>query len=301
MSSTRQRSCVACTKAKTRCSMNSPSCSRCAIKGLQCVYKSFNKTSALGVQGIPADEHMPVLRQVEAALALNDLPQQRASDSSVKSIIARRENSPRDSSTHLVAGNSFHSPLPTDTWADLQSNAGIGNVDGAAFSGGMLDLISSDPVSWTSPYDAFLPPQIYHFKDRVVLGCYYVVSISPSFVPLGTKTILEKRHLKAGPCGSTLSRAYCMSTLKSYPGMLHGNNGTLPSFIHVRSRPSLWKTNSQSVNNHVVALPEPLAICTSIMQMYIARSPGNVAFIWRTIQVESQRHEDEVSTVFSNS
>jgi hypothetical protein len=73
--------------------------------------------------------------------------------------------------------------------------------------------------------------------------------------------------------------------------MLCGNDVTLPPFIHLRSRPSLRKTYS----NNLVALPEPLAICSSIMQMYMAKSPGNVAFIWRTIQAESQRIEDEVS------
>ncbi|TVY12950.1 hypothetical protein LARI1_G008600 [Lachnellula arida] len=78
-----------------------------------------------------------------------------------------------------------------------------------------------------------------------------------------------------------------MSTLKSYPGMLSGNNGTLPPFMHLQSRASLWKTNSR----HVVALPEPLAICSNVY----GRSPGNVAFIWRTIQAESQRLEDELN------
>ncbi|TVY12948.1 hypothetical protein LARI1_G008601 [Lachnellula arida] len=91
------------------------------------------------------------------------------------------------------------SALPTDTWVDVQSNAGIGNVDGAAFSGGLVDLISSDSLSWNSPCDAFLLTQVYHFKNRVVLDCYDVGSILPLLVPLDTKTILQKRDFKAGP------------------------------------------------------------------------------------------------------
>ncbi|KAI9836376.1 MAG: hypothetical protein M1819_001405 [Sarea resinae] len=157
----------------------------------------------------------------------------------------------------------------------------------------MLDLLSSDSLSWSCPSDNILLPQIYHFKDRVVRGSFYVIDRSPAFVPLDTKTILEKRDLKAGPHGSALARAYCMSTLRSYPDMMCRDDGTLPPFIHLLSRPSICKTDSKRVDDYRAALPEPLAICSSIMRMYMARAPGNLAFIWRTIQAESRRIEDE--------
>jgi hypothetical protein len=168
----------------------------------------------------------------------------------------------------------FDPPPSTDPWVDLKSNPGTGNVEGTVrstlpagitFSNGMLDLVSSEPLSWSCPVDAFLLAQIHHFKDRVILASYYIVSLLPSFVSLDTKTILEKRDLKASPSGSALSRAYCMSTLRFYPGMLCGDDGTLPPFIHLRSRPSLGKTDSI----HLAVQPEPLAICSSIMQMYM--------------------------------
>jgi hypothetical protein len=214
-------------------------------------------------------------------------------------IFAGRGNPPYDL-RYLFERNTFDPSLYTDPWLDLQSFPGTGNVDGTVrstlpaettLSNGILDLVSSEPLSWNCPADAFLLAQIHHFKDRVILGSYYVVGLSPSFVSLDTKTILEKQDLKAGPYGSALSRAYCMSTLRSYPGMLCGNDGTLPPFIHLLSLPPFGKKDS----NNLAARPEPLAICSSIMQMYMAKSPGNLAFIWRTIQAESQRIEDEVS------
>jgi hypothetical protein len=82
-----------------------------------------------------------------------------------------------------------------------------------------------------------------------------------------------------------------MRVLRSYPGMLCGDGGTLPPFIHPQSRLSpLLQTNAKGVES----LPEPLDICSSIMRMYMARSPGTLAFIWRTIQTETARIEDEV-------
>jgi hypothetical protein len=243
-----------------------PNCSRCAYKGIQCLYQFSGAPSNLGVQGAPVDELVPLVHQGEAALAHNGL-------------------------------NNFDHALSTNTWPDLQSSPETGNFNGTAFSDGMLDLISSDSLSWNLPSDAFFLPQSHHFKDRVILGSFYIVCLSPSFVPpLDTKTILEKRDLKAGPHGSALTRAYCMSTLRSYPGMLYHNDGTLPPFIHAQSPLSGWETDSECANSGTVVLPEPLAICSSIMRMCMARSPGNLAFIWRTIQAESRRIEGQVST-----
>jgi hypothetical protein len=214
-------------------------------------------------------------------------------------VFPRRGNSLYDL-RYIFERNTFDPPPSADPGVDLQSNPRAGNVDRTVrstlpvetpFSDGMLDLVSSESLSWSCPSDAFLLTQIHHFKDRAILGSYYVISLSPSFVSLDTKTILEKRDLKAGPYGCALGRAYFISTLRSYPRMLCGNDGTLPPFIHLRSRQSLGKTDS----SHLLVRPEPLAICSSIMQMYMAKSPGNLAYIWRTIQVESQRIEDEVS------
>jgi hypothetical protein len=290
-----------CIKAKTRCDIALPSCSRCTTKGLQCLYKSSNAPSTSGVQGVPVDEHVTVVHHVEAGRSQNYPTEQTTPDSN--HIFGRGGNSPYNL-RFLFETNNFDPPLSTDPWVDLQSNPGTGNVDGTVrstlpagttFSNGMLDLVSSGPLSWSCPADAFLLAQIHYFKDRVILGSYYVVNLSPSFVSLDPKTILEKRDFKAGPYGSALGRAYCISTLRSYPGMLCGNDGTLPSFIHLQSRRSSWKSDFEGVGNHVVAPSGPLAICSSIMQMYMAKSPGNLAFIWRTIQAESQRIEDEVS------
>jgi hypothetical protein len=234
---------------------------------------------------MPVEE---VLIQVEPA---NYLSQPTTSGSSLEQISPRRTSSPYDL-RQLLIGNSFDHAL--DMWPGLPSNLGINIVNGAIFSEGMLDLASPSSLSWNQPSDTCLSPQIEHFKDRIVLGNFWVISLSSSCVQLDTETIIEKRDSKAGPRGSALGRAYCMSILRSYPGMLCGDGGTLSSFIHPQSRPSAsLQTNAKGVET----LPEPLAICSSIMRMYMTRSPGTLAFIWRTLQVEAARMEDEVSVI----
>lgn len=60
---------------------------------------------------------------------------------------------------------------------------------------------------------------------------------------------------------------------------------TLPPFIHPHwDRPSL---------------PEPLAICMRIAQMFVTRTPDIEPFIWRTILAEQRRVVDQVCTSLS--
>jgi len=191
--------------------------------------------------------------------------------------------------------SSVDQSLSPDTWQDSRSNRETGNVNGSALSDDILGLIPSDSFSWNCLSDTFSLSQIHHFKDRLVLGNFYVGGLSPSIVPLDTKTILEKRDLRAGPYGSALGRAYCINSLKSYPEMMYRSDGTLPPLINPRGAQPAPRENSQSLNNDTTVLPEPLAICSSIMRMYTARVRVNLAFIWRTIQGEARRIEDQFS------
>ena len=212
-----------------------------------------------------------------------------------------------NSCAEAIADNISHSQsqLVGDS-SDLSLSGGLNlDLDSNPLEYGGLDLtdaglgvISPSFLSWDHTIDAVCLPQIHHFKDRIVLGTYYTLSLTSSLISIDTRTILERRGSKAGPHGSAVSRAYCMSTLRSYPGMLCSNDGTLPPFIHAKSRTSPWKAAIHHSTNQEATLPEPLAICSGIMQMYMTRSSGNIAFIWRTIQAESWRIENEVSRLW---
>jgi hypothetical protein len=190
----------------------------------------------------------------------------------------------------LLACDSFDHNLSSNAWSSLHLDSETGHVDGTISADGRLDLMTPSFL-WSFPSDALFGPQFNHFKDRVVLGSFHVISLSPSFVHLDTKTIIEKRSSKSGLHSSIIGRIYCMSILKSFPGMLCAKNGALPPFINPKARAS---AAGQTDLEDIKKLPEPLAICSSIMRMYLARSSGNLAFIWRTIQAESARIGDEV-------
>ncbi|KAN0093595.1 hypothetical protein V8E51_016779 [Hyaloscypha variabilis] len=282
--SPRRKSCNACIKAKTGCDLSLPSCSQCVNKNRQCLYQFLHAPStegdAVGVLGPRLD------------VALNHIDLRASNGNLVGRNPARREhfgNSANDLH-HLFAGDSFYHNLSSNTWPSIQLDSGTSNVDGTISADGRLDLISPPSLLWSLPSEIFFQPQFNRFKDRVVLGSVHVISLLPSFVHLDTKTIIEKRGSNLGLHGSPLGRIYCMSILKSFPGMLCANNGALPPFIHPKARASVV---GQTDLEDIEKLPEPLAICSSIVRMYLARSPGNLAFIWRTIQSESVRIEDE--------
>lgn len=265
--------------------MTLPTCSRCTNKGIQCLYKPLGVSSTTEVQSVPADEPLSEARQEEGTLAHDGFLEQAVPNSG--STTSRREISlcePR----RLSFGNNFDYTLSTNT------SPAASNLNIPTFSNEVQDF---DSITWNVPFDTYLLPQIYHFKDRVVLGNFYNIDVPIPGVDLDTKTILEKRDVRAGPQGSALGRAYCMSTLRSYPKMLCSDDGTLPPFIHAQARP---RERSQVVNSKGLDLSEPLEICRSIMRMYMAKTSGNLPFIWRTIGAESQRIEDNVSIIFLN-
>jgi hypothetical protein len=273
---TRRNSCAACIKAKTRCDRSLAKCSRCSLKGIECVYQSSNTLSNVGLQGRPENE-----------LVLFPIgpPEETVSDNGLEPFATGRESSIY-ASRHGFNVDGANKTPPTDFWGELRSNLGAANVDGTAFSDSARDIIS-----WNYPFETSPPAQIYHFKERIVLGTYYVIILTPSFIPLDKNTILQKRDLKAGPHGSALSRAYCIATLRSYPQLMCLNSGESLPFIHLNAHQSRREANQECA----ISLPEPLAICSSIMQMYVTRTPESLAFIWRTIQAEVQRLETELS------
>lgn len=196
----RRSSCAACIMAKTRCDRSLARCSRCFHKGFECIYESSHTSSNVGLQGLP-----------ELVLLPDGPPEGNVSDSSLEHIWTGRESSIYPL-RHVIEVNSVDITLPTDLWAELRSNPGTTNVDRTALFDSARDL-----VSWNYPFETPFLVQIHNFQDRVILGTYYVIRLTPSFVPLNKETILQKRDLKAGPHGSALSRAYCMATLRSYP------------------------------------------------------------------------------------
>ncbi len=96
--------------------------------------------------------------------------------------------------------------------------------------------------------------------------------------------------------GSQLSCYYLLQTLRSYPKMML--SGAFAPFIHencgVFSSRDLVTGSMESPNP---LLPEPLAICKSIMCMYFSKTSESTSFIWRTIETELNRLHVDVSVL----
>lgn len=72
-----------------------------------------------------------------------------------------------------------------------------------------------------------------------------------------------------------------LQTLYAFPQMMLRRK-TFPPFIHPH-----W---------HESCLPEILANCMSIAQLFAARTPETRSFLWRTINAEEQRFRENVRT-----
>lgn len=88
----------------------------------------------------------------------------------------------------------------------------------------------------------------------------------------------------------SLNRQYVLCTLRSYPSMLlHGKKG-LPPFIH----PQCMVDISRDHRADQKSLPQPLANCAAIVQMWPVKNKNNVVFIWKSIRMEQERLSAEV-------
>jgi hypothetical protein len=93
---------------------------------------------------------------------------------------------------------------------------------------------------------------------------------------------------------SPLVRASVINTLRSYTyGLLPGHN--LPPFIHMQCLDIPSNQVNAAHNDAGRCLPQPLAICASIVQMFRAKTRENSHFIWSTVRMAQQRLDEEAS------
>lgn len=84
----------------------------------------------------------------------------------------------------------------------------------------------------------------------------------------------------------TLTANILFSQLKVYPQML-AEGFKLPPFIFPPCCLSI-EGQCPSDSTHT-CLPEILAICASLTQMFVSRTPGSVDFVWKQIHAEVRR------------
>lgn len=136
------------------------------------------------------------------------------------------------------------------------------DVDGCATSsesGSLLASSATNPTTWRQALEA-VPPAAH--TD--------VLDSSSSLV-------LENLH--PGILSSNSAIDQLTHAIHAFPQMMMRRQ-TFPPFIHAH-----W---------HMSELPETLANCMSIAQIYSTRTPETRPFLWRMIGVELQRFQGEV-------
>jgi hypothetical protein len=112
----------------------------------------------------------------------------------------------------------------------------------------------------------------------------HIIEVGASVVSSDNSILGEKRYLTRLRSTESLSQQSCnlvMDALCAIPEQML-RKSTFPPFIHAH-----WGRES---------LPEPLAVCMRIAQMFASRSSNIEPFIWRTILAEQRRFVELVST-----
>ena len=271
----RKKSCLACVKAKTRCDLTYPSCSRCATKGLACEYEQRQ------------------LSQMSAARVPGGLPPQslEAQSATSQNLAEQAAGQPLDLTMSSDLGGLFTPYELTYPFRPLQGQA----IDS-------MELVSSDSSTWSMQPTDFLSGYIedvtYPQPSPTIFGsmphsstnylnCGMIdASLYGRVIPkapklFGLYTVQPKRL--------SLSRNFVICTLHSYPRMMLPGDSP-PPFIH----PQLGTETARDGRTIYQSLPRPLASCAAIMQMCSVKNEGNVLFIWRAIRMEQERFSLEV-------
>ncbi|KAM3070494.1 hypothetical protein ACMFMG_010317 [Clarireedia jacksonii] len=277
----RKKSCAQCRRAKSRCSLTSPICSRCTSKRLKCDYSEALE-SASNLDGRNA---LWQNRSVTAALSplrgstpVGDLVGERATVSNVFEF-------------NMPGLGGDVELFPEFDW-NSQSPGIFGNQDLGMNFHTEGDLTSSSTASSTlllprssnSEIDIEdLEESHAIFEDLFISWKVTCPWPDPSKVPKRFQQLLSKRTMKTLP--ETLSANHVYSTLVTYPALL--NTGSLPPFIH----PTVQSIEGYS-SIHTL-LPEPLANCSSFVAMFLSKTPTSTPFVLRTLQNEIERLRNE--------
>ncbi|KAL5398664.1 hypothetical protein PMIN03_012753 [Paraphaeosphaeria minitans] len=227
----RRRSCRACKAAKVKCSFQS-CCTRCAAKGLDCVYE---RTSTVGSVA-PSSRQMssdPLMEPVEFRIP-------EFLETGLPDVEPTQE---------LPFLASHHSMVITT------SSPNIGTMT-------HLDDVGVLPSLWDVTLD-------FPMSSWSMRACDDTEK--PGFLTRICRSDPYAQH----------SADIIMEALYAIPNQILRRE-TFPPFIHPH-----W---------HLPALPEPLAVCMQLADMY-ARAPEIRDFVWRCILAEQRRAIERLDTL----
>jgi len=244
MPSSRAKACKECRAAKAGCSLSSP-CARCATRGLNCQYSV----------GECEDRPPPRVRALQPARPWPPSFPKAAEDQAAPTVTV----------THTTRND-----LPEDRITTTTST--LKQTDGLLDAASIHDAAVPPPLGIEIPTD-FMPE---------LLSLPNTFDLSPfSFgrdVPLARETQLKQRSrsLQEGD----LTAKLLFSKLVEYSRMM-AEAIRLPPFIH----PPCWLGRIARCDERAPhrCLPEGLAVCSNLAQMFYLRRQGSEGFVWQQI------------------
>ncbi|KAJ8099055.1 hypothetical protein POJ06DRAFT_255835 [Lipomyces tetrasporus] len=256
---TRQKSCHACRTTKTKCSFEHPSCSRCLLWDIPCIYDRPRdyKGSHGAANMISNDPTQSSLARWDAGENLStSLDCVHSTD-----VLGTDDGSFQDVTKFIsdldASGTFFNSGLNSVTYASFGADVIQQNHRP------QLEQSSRETAGSSLGYVLWTPPKLtatVHYGDQ------------------STRTLT---HLRLGNPASQHCAVLAMGIIRAFPQMMLRQQ-TFPPFIHGQ-----W---------HRSVMPEEIANCMSIAQIFTARTSETRGFLWRTIAAEAQRFKDLLDT-----
>ena len=308
----RQKSCHACSWAKTKCDLKVP-CSRCSARKSSCVYAGKAGASTIppnAYQRLPSSSHVQLQRQQDGNQGVF---------SPTESIwgwswdaTGHPTDLPQD--IYSISQPLSHNPKPNfQGLLDDQDPAGLLNIPSAVTIDPLSTGHSGSPALMSGTLftvtetDRLLAQQ----RDEWVFneGAQEstesdAMSQSHSASSQEAKELQTVSQTRSTSPGSLLvarvypdsCRLFIASVLRCYPSLL-SQRGSIPTLMHCVGSEFVDTNEHRPIlsGNHEAYLSEPLAICSNIAGMFCARSPNTMAFLWRTVDAEQLRLREQVS------
>ncbi|KAH8820723.1 hypothetical protein F5884DRAFT_764964 [Xylogone sp. PMI_703] len=283
--SRRAKACLPCSKAKIKCDFKSP-CSKCVKKGTPCTYNNIAQPNTNQV----------LTRPGASDINSTDLGVNATQDFTEMIGTSQSEDNPilpPDTLPGRQQHQQHYGPQMQFSDDQLASSDVISVEDGATCSNNQFDSTAASQLNYTTMdlsahlnfnsinYE-LLENDSTHTDPKLHLYLNPLTSRAlTSTLATPALTSLQMSSFNSRP----LFHFFIASMLRGYPSMMLQPNN-LPPFIHPLG---YGRQGSRDLS-----FPEPLAICTSIAHMFVARTDQSSTFIYRTIETERQRFMDEM-------
>jgi hypothetical protein len=280
----RKRACAACIISKVRCDVQTPSCSKCQLRGLSCVYAGL-RTAANSQDGTAVNLRPGDFQPADQTTVIVHDDQTTASNiSQTVGFLANQGNNVFD--WDMLNMTNFDPSLPQES-AELYDQWDVARFTSA----------STDPVDTFSSLKGFnfqAPP---HYPSTSS-------STSQTLSALGQDSnsnpsisyIISSYHSIRSFAPRTMTRGksqggevLLMQILKSFPKMMLRRE-TFPPFIHAHCTSADLVSNSSE-------LIEPLANCMTVAQLFYSATGSSRKLVWRMIRMEIERVVQDVSVL----